>query len=145
MMHTIEAVFLAPLTVILSIYIIFIGIILYDRTAVDNALEGALIRGSEQPEMKNEELLRYVEDEFMRLLSGRLIMASGKLEVKISYDSISGEYKGNVNLPKLPALTSSSSSISTALQSSAKAARLRRSKICRAVSALKNKSETKGE
>ena len=112
-MHTIEAVFLAPLAMIVSIYILFIGIILYDRTAVDYALDSALLRGSECSEMKNDELLLYVEDEFLRLLSGRLIMADGKLDLKISYDSILAEYKGNVNLPRLPAITSSASSIST--------------------------------
>ncbi len=140
-MHTIEAVFLAPLAFIVSTYLLFSGIILYDRTAVNYALDAALIRGSEMSEMNNDELLHYVEKEFKNLLSGRLLMAGGELSVKISYDSISAEYKGSVNLPKLPAFSSLSSSISTEILSSSKVTRLRRSKICRAVSALKSSSK----
>ena len=132
-MHTIEAAYLVPLAFIISIYILFTGIILYDRTAADYALDGALLRGSKLSELSNEELLRYVEDEFQRLLSGRLIAADGNLEVTIDYNSISAVYHGSVHLPRLPAI-----SISTDISSSGSISRLRRSKICRAVSALRN-------
>ena len=135
-MHTIEAVFLAPLSIIITVLILFAGIILYDRTAVDQALEAALIRGGERSEMKNDELLHYVEDEFIRLLSGRLIAANGRLSVTISYDNISARYSGNVDLPALSAFASLSSALSTDISSYSKIPRLRRSKIRRAVSAL---------
>ncbi|MCR4585666.1 MAG: hypothetical protein K5686_08070 [Lachnospiraceae bacterium] len=145
-MHTIEAVFLAPLAVVVSLQLIFTGIVLYDRTAIDYALDAALIRGSEHSEMKNEELLHYVEDEFTRLLSGRLIMACGRLNVTVNYESITAEYEGQADLPRLINLTAgTSSAISSKLYSSGKAARIRRSVICRAVSALKTLTETKGE
>ena len=137
-MHTIEAAILTPLAMMVSVFILFAGIILYDRTAADYALESALIRGSEHSEMNNDELLHYVEDEFLRLLEGRLIMADGSLNVSVRYDSISAEYTGSVRLPKLPAFAAFSSSLSTDIYSSNKIIRLRRSKICRAVSALKN-------
>ncbi|MCR5118544.1 MAG: hypothetical protein K6B44_02850 [Lachnospiraceae bacterium] len=136
-MHTIEAVFLVPLAFVLSLYLLFTGIILYDRTAADYALEGALIRGGERSEMSNDELLHYVEDEFMKLLSGRLLIADGELSVTVKYDNISAEYRGSVNLPRLPLLTSSPG-ISAEIKASGKITRLRRSKICRAVSALKH-------
>lgn len=138
-MHTIEAVYLAPLTLILSLYLLFAGIILYDRSAVEHALNAALIRGCESAELDNNELIVYVEDEFRKLLAGRLIMAGGELNVKVSYESISMEYTGSVNLPELPFFNSSS--ISRELHSSSKISRLRRSKICRAVSALRNSNQ----
>ena len=143
-MHTVEAAYLVPLAFIISVYILFTGIILYDRTAADYALEGALIRGSECSELDNEELLHYIQDEFQQLISGRLIMADGTLDVKINYDSILASYRGSVNLPRLPVIASSTA-ISSEIVSSGRIMRLRRSKICRAVSALKKQTETKGE
>ena len=136
-MHTIEAAYLVPLAFVLSLYILFAGIVLYDRTAVDYALDGALIRGGENPELDNDELLRYVENEFRKLLEGRLIMADGTLDVTIAYDSISATYRGSVNLPALPAIAPSSA-ISTTIDRTGKVTRIRRSRICRAVSAIRN-------
>ena len=102
-MMTIEAVIILPLTLMISMMVIWSGLILYNRTAADYALSVAVIQAARQAEWENEEIVKLAKDKAAELLNSRLvIMEEGALDVRVDIDSVEAAYSGRMRAPAFP-------------------------------------------
>ncbi len=142
---TLEACVLIPMVFTLSLFILFAAIVLYDRTALDYALESAVIRGSEKSDLANDKLADYVAEEFSKAAEGRLILCRGETDAAAGLSSVAASYTGYTDLPFTGLMSSTRNSIDTALDCTKKALRTHRCRITRAVAMIRNIKERKDD
>ena len=103
-MMTIEAVVIIPLALMISFLLLWTGMLLYDRAAVNYAVSVAVIRGSRMAEESNEEISAYVQDKIAELLEHKLVLlelSQMEVKVKVSYGNISASVDGSLDAPPL--------------------------------------------
>lgn len=102
-MMTIEAVVILPVTLMISMLIIWSGLLLYNRTAADYALSVAVIQAARQAEADNEEIVKLAKDKAVELLNSRMvIMEDAAVDVKVDIDSVEAVYNGRMRAPAFP-------------------------------------------
>lgn len=102
-MMTLEAVVILPLTLMISMLIIWSGLLLYNRTAADYALSVAVIQAARQAEAENEEIVKLAKDKAVELLNARMvIMEEAEVDVRVDIDSVEAIYNGRMRAPVLP-------------------------------------------
>ena len=102
-MMTIEAVIILPLTLMISMLIIWSGLLLYNRTAADYALSVAVIQAARQAEWENEKIASLAKDKAVELLNSRMvIMEEGCVDISVDIDSVEAAYSGRMRAPVFP-------------------------------------------
>ena len=102
-MMTIEAVVILPVALMISMMIIWCGLLLYNRTAADYALSVAVIQAARQAEADNEEIVKLAKDKAVELLNSRMvIMEDAAVDVKVDIDSVEAVYNGRMRAPAFP-------------------------------------------
>lgn len=103
-MMTIEAVIILPLCLMISLLIVWSGILLYNRTAADYALSVAVIQAARQAEADNDTILKLAGDKASELLNARMVMMEeASLDVSVDLMAVKASYSGRMRAPVLPA------------------------------------------
>ncbi|MBO6205604.1 MAG: pilus assembly protein [Lachnospiraceae bacterium] len=101
-MMTIEACVIIPLSLMITFLLLWTGMLLYNRTAVNYAVSTAVIQGSRMAEQSNEEISDYVQKKIFELLENKLVlMEMPQMEVKVEYGMIRAGMQGYLNAPVL--------------------------------------------
>ncbi|MCR4643057.1 MAG: hypothetical protein K5697_13650 [Lachnospiraceae bacterium] len=131
-MMTLEAVVILPFCLIVSIAILWIGMLLYNRTAVDYALSVAVIQGGRQAEKENDEIVSLVRKKAEELLQGRLVlMDAPSLTVSVDMFEVKAELHGRMKAPPLPLIGNMSITADWSVESEKTSPRLKESMIVR--------------
>ncbi len=131
-MMTLEAVVILPVCLLSSIMILWIGMLLYNRTTVDYALSVAVIQGGRQAEKDNDEILKLVQDKAEELLKGRLIMMEDpSLTVTVDLFEVKAELTGRMKAPPIPLIGSMELTADWSVDSEKTSPRLKESMIVR--------------
>jgi len=72
-MMTIEACVIIPVIIFMTIMIIWIGMLSYNRNAINSAVSIGLTLGAAAPEKDNEEIAECVKNKTEELLEDRLV------------------------------------------------------------------------
>lgn len=131
-MMTLEAVVILPVCLMVSIMILWIGMLLYNRTTVDYALSVAVIQGGRQAEKDNDEILALVQDKAEELLRGRLVqMDAPSLTVTVDMFEVKAELQGRMKAPPIPLVGSMDITADWSVETEKSSPRLKESMIVR--------------
>lgn len=99
-MATIEACVIIPITLIVVMLLVWLGIFFYNKNVMSHAASRAAIMGGQHPEMESEELTEYMIAKVREMLEGKMIfMEDPSIEVSMDYSVISIKITGNMGLP----------------------------------------------
>ncbi len=101
-MMTIEACVIIPLSLFITFLLLWTGMLLYNRAAVNYAVSTAVIQGSRMAECSNDEISDYVQKKITELLENKLVlMEMPQMQVTVEYGQISASLQGYLDAPVL--------------------------------------------
>ncbi len=104
-MMTIEACVIIPVIIFMTIMIIWIGMLSYNRNAINSAVSIGLTLGAAAPEKDNEEIAECVKNKTEELLEDRLVLVDDPvINVSVSYGTIKTEVKASMESPPVPGM-----------------------------------------
>lgn len=104
-MMTIEACVIIPIIIFMTIMIIWIGMLSYNRNAINSAISVGLTLGAGFPEKDNEEIAECVKDKTEELLTDRLVLAEdSEINVTVTYGMIKTEVTASMESPPVPGM-----------------------------------------
>ena len=140
-MMTIEACVIIPLSLMITFLLLWTGILLYNRTAVNYAVSTAVIQGSRMAERSNEEICDYVGKKISELLEEKLVlMEMPQMEVAVEYGEIRASLQGYLDAPILAGFCGNWS-----VEAQRSAERMRSSQIVRTIRRVDRLAETYGD
>ncbi|MCR5210178.1 MAG: hypothetical protein K6C99_08205 [Lachnospiraceae bacterium] len=136
-MMTIEACVIIPLSIFLSITILWIGIMVYNRTAIDYAVSGGLIYGGQIADKDNETVCREVRLKTAELLKDRLVLVGEpQITVSVEFGNIESRLEASMDSPPVPAMGELFKAKTWDLGVTKKVRRERRSQVIRLIHRL---------
>ena len=145
-MMTIEACVIIPISVFLSITLLWIGILVYNRTAINYAVSGGLIYGEQIAEKDNETICREVKDKTAELLKDKLVLVEEpQITVSVQFGNIESELEAYMDSPPVPAMGAMFRSGTWDLGVTKKVRRERKAKVIRLIHRLDTAIEEKTE
>lgn len=133
-MMTIEACFLLPMLLMLSLLVIWLGFFLYNKTLFMECAGIAAILGSQMAEADNETIGTTVNNRARELLSGKTVLAEGiEVRVTVDYDAVTVGITGLLRIPGVVFLTDMGLNNTWQLQASQTAGRIRSCSILRGI------------
>ena len=151
-MMTIEACVIIPMSIFLSIALLWIGILVYNRTAINYAVSGGLVYGGQIAEKDNETICSGVKARTAELLKDKLVLVSEpQITVTVEYGNIESTLEAYMDSPPVPVMGDLFKAKTWDLGVTRKVKRIRRSKTIRlihrldAVAAEVNDTEDKTE
>lgn len=143
---TIEACFLLPMLLMLSLLVIWLGFFLYNKTLFMECAGIAAILGSQMAEQDNEVIGMTVNNRARELLSQKTIAVEGiEVRVTVDYDAVTVGITGNVKIPGAVFLTDIYQKESWQLQASQRAERIRSCSILRGIEHFRKEQAAGGE
>ena len=128
-MMTIEACVIVPLSLMITFLLLWNGMLLYDRAAVNYAVSAAVIRGGCMAEASNEEISTFVQQKIAEMLEHKLVlMECPEAQVRVEYGSITASVRGTLDAPPLAGFTGD-----WTVESQHSADRMRASQIVRTI------------
>ena len=104
-MMTIEACVIIPIIIFMTIMILWIGMLSYNRNAINSAISVGLTLGASVPEMENEEIAECVRNKTEELLTDRLVLVEDpEINVTVSYGTIKTEITASMESPPVPGM-----------------------------------------
>lgn len=104
-MMTLEAVIILPLTLTVSLLVLWVGMMLYNRTAAEYALDVSVIQAARQAEAENGEILKLAENKLQELLKGKLVMMeSFHTDVSVDGLRVKASLEGKMYGPVIPVI-----------------------------------------
>ncbi len=104
-MMTIEACVIIPIIVFMTIMILWIGMLSYNRNAINSAVSVGLTLGASVPEKDNEEIAECVKNKTAELLTDRLVLVDNpEINVTVSYGTIKTEVTATMDSPPVPGM-----------------------------------------
>ena len=104
-MMTIEACVIIPIIIFMTIMILWIGMLSYNRNAINSAISVGLTLGASVPEMENEEIAECVRKKTEELLTDRLVLVEDpEINVTVSYGTIKTEITASMESPPVPGM-----------------------------------------
>ena len=95
-MMTIEACVIIPIIIFMTIMILWIGMLSYNRNAINSAVSVGLTLGASVPEKDNEEIVECVK---------RLVLAEDpEINVTVTYGTIKTEVTATMESPPVPGM-----------------------------------------
>ena len=99
-MITIEACIILPITLMITVLILWVGFFWYNRNAITHAVSMALIAGSQAAEKSNSEVEEIVQSAMSELLEGKLVMMDPpQMTVSVGYGNIEMDVAAQMELP----------------------------------------------
>lgn len=136
---TIEACYLIPFSIMIILTMIFMGIYLYNRTTMTDAISIAVLDASANATMDNDDLLLLMEMRAAELLSGKLILVNEvNLEGTVSYNKVSLKAEATFDVPGEIFLTDGYFADKWSLNTEKEAPRVRRSMVVRTMKRMAN-------
>lgn len=100
-MTTIEACILIPLIMVITLLIMWLGFLMYNRSLVTSAVAMAAVRGGQYAEYSAEEIEEIAEDRCRELLEGRLIcMEIPEISAEVGFYEVTVQAEGNMQVPE---------------------------------------------
>ncbi len=104
-MMTIEACVIIPIIIFMTIMILWIGMLSYNRNAINSAISVGLTFGASVPEKDNEEIIECVKNKTEELLTDRLVLVEDpEINVTVSYGTIKTEITASMESPPVPGM-----------------------------------------
>ncbi len=104
-MMTIEACVIIPIIIFMTIMILWIGMLSYNRNAINSAVSVGLTLGASVPEKDNEEIVECVKNKTEELLDERLVLAEDpEINVTVTYGTIKTEVTATMESPPVPGM-----------------------------------------
>ena len=104
-MMTIEACVIIPIIIFMTIMILWIGMLSYNRNAINSAISVGLTLGASVPEKENEEIAECVRNKTEELLTDRLVLVEDpEINVTVSYGTIKTEITASMESPPVPGM-----------------------------------------
>ena len=104
-MMTIEACVIIPIIIFMTIMILWIGMLSYNRNAINSALSVGLTFGAGFPEKDNEEIAECVKNKTVELLTDRLVLVDDpEINVTVTYGTIKTEITATMESPPVPGM-----------------------------------------
>lgn len=146
-MTTIEACIIIPITLIVTMMLIWLGLFFYNKSIMSVAASRAGIMGGQHPEKSNDELVEYVTKNVEDILQDRLIfMEDPSVEVTVNYMDIVVHLTGDMRLPESVGMGGIYKIKMWEIDMTEKSARLQPSIFVRTLSRVRNGiSENKAE
>lgn len=99
-MTTIEACILLPLILVLTLLIMWLGFLMYNRSLVTSAVAMAVVRGCQYAEYSAEEIEEIAEARCLELLEGRLIcMEMPEISAEAGFYEVTVRAEGSMEVP----------------------------------------------
>ena len=104
-MMTIEACVIILIIIFMTIMILWIGMLSYNRNAINSAISVGLTLGASVPEKENEEIAECVRNKTEELLTDRLVLVEDpEINVTVSYGTIKTEITASMESPPVPGM-----------------------------------------
>ena len=102
-MMTVEACVIIPLIIFISLILIWIGILMYNKSAINCALVNALDAGARCAEDDNDTICRIVKEKAEFMLDEKLLLAEDpELTVTVDHGSITADLQASMQAPPVP-------------------------------------------
>lgn len=86
---TVEAAFLIPFSILLFVFIIYLGIFLYNKCVAVQVCYVAALRGSQEKVLGDSQVEEKVYSDLAELLNGKVLMNPGqKMKAEVCFDNI---------------------------------------------------------
>lgn len=100
-MITVEAAVIIPISLIITILLVWLGFYYYDKNVIASVAAEAAVYGAENAEYTNEEIKAMVEDKARDCLKGRTVLLDDvNSTVTVSYSEIIVELSTSLSLPQ---------------------------------------------
>ncbi|HOO80392.1 MAG TPA: pilus assembly protein [Lachnospiraceae bacterium] len=140
-MITIEACYIVPFTLMITMLLLWFGMYLYDCNVLSETASIAAICGSREAEKSNEEITELVTKRVEELLDDRLVsMDEPTLTVSVDYNTIQVTLCGQMEIPGIIFLTGWDGDTLWEFTTTQEAYRLRQSMITRTIHQLQSLS-----
>ncbi len=97
---TLEATIIIPMTLIITMLLVWLGIFFFNKNIMAHAASRAAIMGGQHPEMSNDDLAIYVSQTAEEIMKDKLLcMSDSNIEVTVNYMDIVVHITGDMNLP----------------------------------------------
>lgn len=98
---TLEATIIIPMTMIISLILVCLGLFFFDKNIIAHGASRAAIMGGQHPEMSNDDLVEYVTLMAEEIMKDKLIgMEDPVIEVTVNYMDIVVHVTGDMRLPE---------------------------------------------
>lgn len=139
-MVTIEACFIIPIVLMITMLIIWMGFFFYNQNVLTQSAGIAVIYGSRMAEKSNEEIVDAVRNRLTELLDGKIIgMELSEICVSVDYGEIKVEMEGSMQIPGVLFLSDIYQNHAWNLKASQSAERLRCSMVTRTIGIMENR------
>lgn len=100
-MTTIEACVIIPITLVVTMLLIWLGLFFYNKNVMSHAASRAAIMGAQHPELTNEEVSEYVICKVKEFVEGKtLFLENPTIDVIVEYTEITVRLEGEMGLPQ---------------------------------------------
>lgn len=99
-MSSIECAVIIPITLSISILVVWLAIFFYDKDVISNSAITAVTYGSENSELENEEIVKLVKEKFDSICQDELVLMKDiESTITVNGTTISITADGTLNIP----------------------------------------------